>query len=174
MFIVIELITTIKYDEIMMESLKNSVEILKNRIRANLELIHQNELRIKKILKEPVSEIRSKKLDRKFNVNKKILNENKDALKLQREVMKFIETYQNNFNDFIELLESSNDYSKAIISEENTTSISRDDYIELTIKGAVKFDNKHPYYNDESFLNDLLSYFISIEDYEMCSRLANR
>jgi len=152
----------------MEKSLKNSVEILKDKVRINLELIHQNELQIKEILKEPVSEIRSKKLEEKFKVNKRILAENNDCLKLQREINKYLEKYLYNFSKSV--TENSNN----TISEENDKAINRDDYMKLTIKGAIDFDNKHPYYHDEVFLSDLISYFISIEDYETCSKLANR
>ncbi len=50
----------------MIEDLKKSVEILKQRVRFNLDLIHQYEKEVKEILKEPVSEERSEKLNIRF------------------------------------------------------------------------------------------------------------
>lgn len=44
-----------------------------------------------------------------------------------------------------------------------------DKYLSFTIKKKILFDNEHPYFTDESFKENLLKYFIKIEDYEMCA-----
>lgn len=157
----------------MIEALKNSVAILKERVRHNLDLIHQNECMIKEILKEPVSKLRSDKLKYRFDISKKMLKENNDAIKLQREINNYLENYHNDIIEFVKKLEdyqiseSSNEIDNEILE------VSKEDYFDLTVSGEIGFDSHHPYFNDEDFLNDLLSYFISVENYEMCSRLVD-
>ncbi|HAF30135.1 MAG TPA: hypothetical protein DCG75_13930 [Bacteroidales bacterium] len=155
----------------MIENLKNSIKILKQKVRFNLDLIHQYELEVKEILKEPVSEDRSEKLSHRFLFSKKILNENADAIKLQREIMNYLENYHNDIVDFSKMTESNRDTNNSVEQENEIVEISKDDYFNLTIKGEIMFDVHHPYFNDECFLNSLLSYFISVENYEMCSQI---
>lgn len=155
----------------MIEKLKNSIEVLKQRVRFNLDLIHQYEVEVKEILKEPVSEDRSKKLSSRFHFSKKILNENADAIKLQKEIMNYLENYHNDIFDFSQLTDSNRNTYNSVEQENEIVEISKDDYYKLTIKGEILFDIHHPYFNDEAFLNKLLSYFISVENYEMCSQI---
>lgn len=155
----------------MIEDLKNTVKILKQRVRFNLDIIHQYELEVKEILKEPVSEDRSEKLSHRFLFSKKILNENADAIKLQKEIMNYLENYHNDIVDFSQMAESNSDTKNSVEQENEIVEISKDDYFNLTVSGEIIFDTHHPYFSDESFINELLSYFISIENYEMCSQL---
>jgi len=157
----------------MVENLKSSIEILKQRVLFNLDLITQNETKIKEILKEPVSEIRSKKLNKRFNFNKKMLKENNDALKLQKDMIKFIESYHNEIDEYPEIRDAKRKSSNKTIPENQIVDIKKEDYLDLTINGAIDFDKQHPYFKDEDFFNELLSYFTEIEDYEMCSKLTN-
>ena len=157
----------------MVEILKNSIEILKQRILFNLDLITQNESKIKEILKEHVSEIRSEKLKRRFNFNKKMLKENNDALTLQKGIINFIENYHNEIDEYPDIKQVKKISSKNSGQEDQIMNIKKEDYLDLTINGAMDFDKHHPYFNDKDFFNELLSYFSEIEDYEMCSKLTN-
>ena len=154
----------------MIEQLKKTVEVLKQRIRYNLELIHQNENTIKEILKEPVSEIRSQNLNQRFNYNKKLLTENNEAIKLQRDILNYLDKYNTDMIEFIIPESGELNLDKELLKTK-VVEISKEDYFELTINGQIDFDNRHPFFNDEDFLNDLFSYFISVEDYEMCNQL---
>ena len=155
----------------MLDKLRESIELLKQRIKFNLELIHQNESKIKDILKEPVSEKRSKKLNRRFSFNKQLLKENKDALRLQQGITYYLENYKVEIREFLDIVE----INQAITSQEETQDeigeIKKEDCFDLTITGEIGFDNNHPYFNDESFLNELLAHFTEKEEYEMCSTI---
>lgn len=157
----------------MKENLKNAIVTLKQRIRFNLDLIKQNENLIKEILKEPVSQERSKKLNGKFELNKKLIQENNDSLKLQREIISYLDKYKTNFSESNEV-NKINNYLEQSDSEDEILEINKEDYFELTVNGELVFDSQHPYFNDESFLNDLLLHFISLENYEMCAQLKER
>ena len=154
----------------MIENLNNAVEVLKQRIRFNLKLIHEVEAEIREILKEPVSTKRSEKLNHRFKLNKHLIQENNQALKLQKSIIEYLETYHKELSQFPEAIKVTNS-SKSI--EVNTTiEIKREDYFELTVNKSIEYNNLHPYFNDEEFSKELMNYFIKIEDYEMCARLS--
>lgn len=152
--------------------LKKSVVALKEHIKNNLEKIRRNEKEIKEILKEPVSDDRSTKLTEKFNLNKNLINENNEAINLQKSIMQYMDNYLNHvtFSEELEFDEASQNKSIAVNTK---VEAKREDYFDLTIKKAIDFDQRHPYFHDEGFANDLIKYFIDIEDYEMCARLSN-
>ena len=154
-----------------MGSLKSSIEILRQRVRSNLDVLHQNEKKIKEILKEPVSKQRSEKLNNRFNANKEILKENNDALLLQKDIILFIENYFNESNSFSLTIQTSEQKTNNVISKNKIIELKKEDYLDLTINGALSFDENHPYYKDENFFNDLLNYYSEIEDYETCNKL---
>jgi hypothetical protein len=155
----------------MLENLKGSVEILRQRVRSNLDLLHQNERKIKEILKEPVSKKRSEKLNRRFNSNKRILKENNDAILLQKDILLFIDNYYSDVNTLTEASKSNNPNTSIVKLNNKIVEIKKEDYLDLTISGAMKFDKQHPYFNDKKFYNELLNHFTEVEDYEACSRL---
>jgi hypothetical protein len=150
----------------MINQLRQTVEELKSRVQRNLDIIHRNEKIVKKLLEEPVSNERSRKLEAKYQENKKLLQENNDSIKLQLQLSKFIDSYKNE----IEENEGSLPYKT---QEETEAPLTREDIFNLTIKKEIEFDENHPYFNDEKFFNDLIDYFTSVEDYEMCSFLLN-
>lgn len=155
----------------MVEYLKKAAEVLKQRIRINLDQIHHNEEQIKEILKEPVSSDRSERLNRRFKINKKMIDENNLALKLHKDIVHYLESFQETIispQQFINSMEESKDYSH---KENYTIKLKKDDYFDLTINKEIEFDARHPYYDDPEFLNSLLDYYISVEDYEMCATL---
>ncbi len=155
----------------MVEYLKKAAEVLQQRIRINLDQIHHNEEQIKEILKEPLTSDRSERLDRRFNINKKMIDENNLALKLHKDIVRYLETFQETIippQQFINSMEESRDSSR---KENYTIKLRKDDYFNLTINKEIEFDSRHPYYNDPEFLHLLLNYYISVEDYEMCVTL---
>jgi hypothetical protein len=155
----------------MAEYIKKVAEVIKQRIQSNLDQIHQNEEKIKKILKEPVTSDRTSRLEKQFKINKELINENNFAIKLQKELIAYMEVLQiGNFlpQEQIEPLESNKFDSDHVKGSEK---LKRKDYFELTISNNIEFDARHPYYDDPEFLNALLEYYISIEDYETCASL---
>lgn len=155
----------------MVENLRSSIEVLRQKVRSNLDLLHQNEKKIKEILKEPVSENRSKKLNKRFNCNKKVLKENNDAIMLQKEMLVFIENYYSETNKFPKELNVTEKTTKKVKLDNKKLEIKKEDYLDLTINGALDFDKYHPYFRDKKFFNELLNHFSEIEDYETCSKL---
>lgn len=155
----------------MVENLKKSVEILKQKVRSNLDLLHQNERKIKEILKEPVSRNRSEKLNKRFSTNKKILQENNDAILLQRSILLFIENYYSEISNLSNVLNTNTHTESKLNRDTKIDEIKKEDYLDLTINGAMEFDKRHPFFYDKDFFNDLLSYYSKIEDYETCSKL---
>ncbi|NOQ26863.1 MAG: hypothetical protein GQ564_15995 [Bacteroidales bacterium] len=158
----------------MVENLRSSIEVLRQRVRSNLDLLHQNEKKIKEILKEPISENRSEKLNKRFNCNKKVLKENNDAIMLQKEMLAFIENYNTEANKSPKELTSNEKSTQIVKTENKKLEIKKEDYLDLTINGALDFDIHHPYFTDKKFFNELLNHFSEIEDYETCSKLTKK
>jgi len=146
----------------MINQLRQAIEELKNRVQKNLDIVHQNERVVRKLLEEPVSNERSRKLEIKYQENKKLLKENNDSIKLQLQLSKFIETYKNE-------LEETEDSQMMTNQQEEEAPLTKEEIFNLTINKEIQFDENHPYFNDEEFFNDLMEYFTSVEDYEMCS-----
>lgn len=150
---------------IMLDVLKSNIDELKKRVQFNLEIIGKNEKRIRELLQEPVSEARAKNLNRRFEYNNRLLEENKDAIQLQREIIQFMEKHHIETEGAFYPMQNNEDYIS--IKE----SLTREDYFELTANKTLDFDQEHPYYNDKEFLNELIAFFVKTEDYEMCSLL---
>lgn len=168
----------------MKEFLKQTLDLLKDRVQYNLRIIRQNELQVREILKEPVSSDRSKKLEERSEINNKLLEENNDSIKLQLGIIRFIDKFHKQIQESIDDAENSipelkqlrNSIEKIKIinsksEEEKTSNLSKSDYFDLTINGGVEFDQRHPYFYDKEFLNELLDYYTQMENYEMCSKL---
>lgn len=144
---------------------RKNIDVLKQRVRFNLEVINKNEKRIRDLLNEQVSKERAKKLEKLFEFNKSLLEENKDAINLQKSIIEFMEKHKIEMDDTFHLLTN----TQELLQIEN--SLSKDDYFELTINKTLDFDKNHPCINDQEFINDLLDYFTLTEEYEMCSQI---
>lgn len=155
----------------MAEYLKKVVEVIKQRIRSNLDLIHQNEDKIKKILKEPVTSDRTSRLEQQFKINKELINDNNFAIKMQKELVAYIEVLQNGNLLSQEQIQLPDQNKMESDHQKDSAKLKREDYFELTISKDITFDERHPYYDDPEFLNSLLDYYICVEDYEMCATL---
>jgi hypothetical protein len=148
----------------MINHLKQTVEELKSRVQKNLDIIHENERVVKKLLEEPVSNERSRKLEIKYQENKKLLKENNDSIKLQLQISKFIDAYKNE-------LEETAETQQETTQEVSEKPLSKEEIFDLTVNKDIPFDENHPYYSDEDFFNELMEHFTAVEDYEMCSFL---
>ncbi len=146
----------------MKEILQTTIEQLRFHVMKNLELVRENEREIKEILKEPVSPSKAQILSEKYDYSKRVLAENNDFINLQLSIINFIYKYKGVWEQEGEL---------APVSEIQTTSLSRDECFQLTIDSKLAFDSKHPFYNDESFFDNLLDFFKAQENYEKCDEL---
>ena len=75
-----------------------TINLLKFKVQMNLDVIKKNQVRIKEILKEPVSNERSLKLQEESEVNKKLLAENHDFINLQMTLIKFMEKHRSSLS----------------------------------------------------------------------------
>ncbi len=150
----------------MKEFLNQTLNFLKERVQNNLTMIHKNEKIVREILKEPVSSSRSEKLNERYAINKRFLEENNDSIKLQLSIIQFLDKYRNQFDDSINNLEESSSEDQEKIVE-----MTSDDYFYLTINNGIEYNEKHPYFNDNHFFNNLLEYYTNEEKYEVCSKL---
>jgi len=153
----------------MVEKLRIVIEELRERVNNNLDMIHENEKKVRRLLRETVSEQRSSNLEKIYEENKKMLKENHESIQLQLQINKFIESNR-------ALLETKEKNQKPENVEEisHRKELSPVEYWDMTISGEIPFDQDHPYFENEEFFKSLLSYFTKIEDYEKCDWLVKQ
>lgn len=144
----------------MKDLIQKTIAILKIHIKNNLEVINLNQTKIKQILQEPKSSERSVNFERHYEVNKNLLSENNDYIKLQLALINFLEKYRN--ADIIKKLSS--DMSTCSSEDPKET-------FDLTVKGKLPFNNSHPHYHDKDFFDKLIAYYRDREEYEKCHEL---
>ena len=89
--------------------------------------------------------------------------------KLQKELIDYVEEYINK-TEFNVLIENQ-EIDMKNKPEKNLIELTKEDYFDLTVNGAMEFDSNHPYFNDEVFYKELFEYFKDEELYEKCSEL---
>jgi len=146
----------------MKDLIQKTITVLKFKVKTNLELINQNQVKIKEILSEPTSSKRNEVFEKHYEINKSLLAENNDFINIQLTLINFLEKYK-----------SSSIFEKQ--GQKITFNVvkNKDELFNLTINGAIAYDSKHPLYNDDSFFKKLLDYYKSIEEYEKCQALIN-
>lgn len=142
----------------MKDMIQKTIEVLKEKIRANLLEIQNNQKEIRNLLKQPVSEERSAQLEERYALNKALLAENNDFINVQLTLTNFVEKYGHN---------------QLFSGIETSSMLNENESFELIVSGKVKFDENHPYFENEAFFQKLLEYYQHIEDYESCSKLMN-
>jgi len=141
--------------------LQRTIEILKKRVKENLDTINQNQSEIRQLLTQPLSAERTYYIEKHYDINKVLLNENNDFINLQVTLLNFMEKYK----DF------------PIIEEDELPELSPELYMdehelfELTIQGKLAFNITHPKFEDEDFFQKLLTYYSALEAYEKCNTL---
>ena len=144
----------------MMKNLiSQTIELLKDKVKANLHAIQKNQKQIRSYLRMPVSDQRNAELEEKYALNKVLLAENNDFIHVQITLTNFLEKY------------TDNEIFEGIKEKVPCTCIGEEDCFDRTIKGIMKFENGHPYFNDDKFYKKLLNYYQEIEDYEHCMNL---
>ena len=142
----------------MKEFIQQTIELLKLRIKTNLEEIKENQLQIKEILSQPTSAERTHLFDERYNVNKRLLSENNDFINVQLTLVKFLEKYKNSslMDDSYEVIDLTNE----------------EEVFQHTIDGSLEYDKSHPYFSNKVFLGKLLDHYIQVENYEKCEKLS--
>lgn len=142
--------------------IQRTIDILKKKVKENLENINKNQARINEMIRQPASAERTYHIERSYAINKALLTENNDFISLQLALLNFLEKYKdtatlNNTEDISDL--------------DPATILDDDELFELTVQGKLKFETGHPKFDDQVFFNKLLSYFAAIEAYEKCNSL---
>lgn len=146
----------------MKDMMQKVIELLKERVRLNLETVKANQSEIKNILASKSDTNMKMEYRKKYNINKSLLMENNDFINLQLQLVNFLNKYRD--ADFLDNNEASVT-AREISKKENL------DYFELTISGLIPFDKEHPLYEDDDFFERLLDYYQEMENYEMCEAL---
>jgi hypothetical protein len=142
--------------------IQRTIDLLKNRVKENLEIINKNQTRINEMINQPPSAERTYHIEKNYALNKSLLTENNDFISLQLSLLNFLEKYKD---------------SSTLKEEEETVDLNPssflddDELFELTVQGKLNFEFGHPKFNDDLFFNKLLSYFAAIEAYEKCNSL---
>jgi hypothetical protein len=142
----------------MKELLKKLLDEMKIKVMANLEQAKEQESDIRKLLSSPETFERAFNMQKKFERTREILNENHDYLEIQMKIVKLIDKYRNT------------DFMNIPITQLSEKKIEIDYFIE-TIEGRLIFNEYHPFYLDEIFITDLISFNLKNENYEECKRL---
>jgi hypothetical protein len=145
----------------MKEMMRRTIETLKEKVKENLMNIQNNQKEIRELLKEPVSNERSEKLEQRYALNKVLLAENNDFINVQLTLTNFIDKYNNT-----DVFEHAKVENKAVC-------LSESECFTKTVNGDLPYNHQHPLYNDENFFQKLLAHYQTVEDYETCSRLMN-
>jgi len=145
----------------MRELIQRTIDILKLRVKNNLEVINMNQKAIKEILSSkggasdnPVE------FEKYYGINKTMLRENNDYINIQLTLINFLEKYK----------------GTAVLEEAlpiiDIYSVTDDrEVFDLTIKGVLKFDKEHPRYHDSEFIDMLIKHYQRTEEYEKCQEL---
>jgi hypothetical protein len=144
----------------MQQHLYQTVELLKNRISKNLEKVRINET----MIKEAIANNQFKDLDiyiKELHAeNRKILEENAEAIKIQLDIIQFINKYKNNWT------------VESIVTEINSLKdLSEEELFKYTIEDKIPYNRFHPKYGNEEFINRLMEHYLLNENYEMCNIL---
>lgn len=129
----------------MKKELEGLLLILQEEYKNRKELIQDN---IKDIKNTPITK---ETVDAKLELDEL----NQDLKKLNESNLEL----QNAINNYIKI------HLSLIDSDGNLT---YEKCLNLTIVGAISYDELNPFFSDDDFYNDLLSHFIKKEDYEKC------
>jgi hypothetical protein len=145
----------------MIEHLKSILENLRKEVKENLKTINQNRQTID-LLKSSISETDELKpqIETLYDTNKTLLLVNDANLKLQNGIVQFITSQQKVINS-----------NKTVMKVPVPKKDGKIDFFKLTVDGEIPFNEFHPKFNDEKFIQKLIEYYIHTEEYEECGRI---
>lgn len=147
----------------MMKALiQRTIDLLKKRVKDNLETLNQNQTRLNEILNQPVSAERTYHVEKNYEANKALLTENNDFISLQLSLLNFIEKYK----DALEFREEEEFFELNPLNF-----LDEEALFELTVQDKLDYNTSHPKFEDESFFNKLLTFYASVEAYEKCKAI---
>jgi hypothetical protein len=148
----------------MKELIQKTIDLLKRKVRENLEIINKNQTRLNEMLNQPFSSERTYMIEKNYSANKSLLAENNDLISLQLNLVSFLEKYK-------ETMVKWEDVNEPLSELDIAAFLDDDELFELTIQGKLGFETGHPRFKDEAFFTKLLNYYASIEAYEKCNAI---
>ena len=159
------------------------VEMFKERINQNLQIIGENEEIIKNFLVQTKISDYSEQINRSYSINRNLKNENRELISIQLRLANYLNKFKEVLENQPQGASSLHDNTESEINSSNSIeqidygiSFDVDNFYEdqifaLTIKGELIFESSHPKFHDEDFFIRLIKYYSDIENYEMCSLL---
>ena len=123
--------------------------------RITVRLEDTNRL-IKEILIDEAIETRAQDLKDLINFNRFLLQKHKEKIGDKHQLEKRLKSF----------IQEENKLEFKMIENEK-----RLDYLILTLDNNLEFNTDHPFYNDSSFITDLIHEFSKREEYEKCAFL---
>jgi hypothetical protein len=148
----------------MKELIQRTIDLLKKKVRENLEVINSNQTILNDLLKQPFSKERTYLIEKNYSANKTLLSENNELISLQITLISFMEKHK-------EMLSEWQPETETPLDQDLDALLDDDELFDLTIQGKLGFGKDHPRFTDETFFNKLLSYYASIEAYEKCTAM---
>jgi hypothetical protein len=144
----------------MKKALKKMIDLLKNQVKHNLEIINRNEDVIRNLTSHAGSEEQIAAFRQYYMENKNLLAENNDYTNLQLTLIKFMTKYKHSelFNDPASLDEVDPRQDPGYV-------------FELTVTGKIPFNQGHPFFESPDFFYQLMEHFEKTEQYEKCKEL---
>jgi hypothetical protein len=139
--------------------LKQILEEMKGKVITNLETIKKNEKIVKSSMLEPDSEEKNNFIQSTLSENSSILTNNMDYLDIQLKIVNLMSKYSNT-----ELMKQP--FYSIIKQDANNI-----DFFKETVEGRFVFNEYHPYFRDEEFIDRLMAYYLENEKFEECQNL---
>lgn len=110
--------------------------------------------------------LQSNEIDQQAQELKELIEFNRFLLQKHKE--KIADKHKAEFR-LKNIMQEENQHETKIIEDEK-----RLDHFMLTLDKSLEFNSSHPFYNNTSFIKDLIKEFLKKEDYEYCSLLKKR
>jgi hypothetical protein len=172
----------------MITNIETTIALLRERVTDNLRQINENQVLIRQILQEPLSDQRTRRFEQHYGKSKILLKENQDLISLQVTLVNFLEKYRKVLGvPELSLGESANKETTGKIdrpansgiqkAEKNSNGMemvsdAKDAIFEKTIGGILPWNRFHPMFSSRDFYDRLMEYYLSVENYEACAFLS--
>jgi hypothetical protein len=169
--------------------LRSTIESLRDEVTENLKIIRSNEKIARQILNQGLQNKEADKINALYEINRNLLNKNKEAINIQLKMINFLNTYRvnvplnqsfNTANDSFSAKEIEEqliipaNVSKTDLDAIGVSEITEEDYFNLTVEGKIVFNKNHPYFENEKFYQKLMAHYKASENYEMCARIVRK
>lgn len=147
----------------MKDLIQKTIDLLKKKVKENLDVINKNQTKLNEILNQPFSSERTYMIEKNYSANKSLLAENNDLISLQINLVNFMDKHK----DSLERWQQENESAELEIA----SYLDDDELFDLTVNGKLGYGKGHPKFRDDAFFNKLISYYASIEAYEKCNAI---